>query len=150
VQTHALIFRELDEYTASGGRVEKGDSLSLRAHAWSLVDQSDTSLATAGERVVQIGDGEADVMNAGPAPLEKFRDRRVARKRLEQLDELRAGSETCNASTIGIVERVFLEAEQVTIEVKHLVDRAHGDSNVRDARSTTSSGWHENRAPYMV
>ena len=55
--------------------------------------------------------------------------------------------ETGNASTVGIVERMVVEAQELAIEGKQLVDRAYGDSNVRDARSTTSAGWHENRAP---
>jgi hypothetical protein len=42
---------------------------------------------------------------------------------------------------------MVVEAQELSIEGKQLVDRAHGDSNVRDACSTTSAGWHENRAP---
>jgi hypothetical protein len=45
---------------------------------------------------------------------------------------------------------MFIQSEEIAIEGKHLVDRTHGDSDVRDARSTTSGGWHENRAPFMV
>ena len=130
--------------------VEKGDSLSLRSNARSVIDQAYAFVPATGEGVVQIFNGKANVMDAGPASLEKFRDRRIGRKRLEQLDELWSGGKASDASTVGILERMIVEADQITIERKHLVDRAHGDSNVRDARSTTSGGWHENRAPYMV
>jgi hypothetical protein len=45
---------------------------------------------------------------------------------------------------------MVIETQEISIEGKQLVDRANGNSNVRDARSTTSGGWHENRAPYLV
>ena len=130
--------------------MEKGDSLSVRSNAWSVIDQAHPLVPATGEGVVQIFNGKANVMDTGPASREKSRDRRIGGKRLEQLDELWTGGKTSDASTIGILERMLVEADQITIERKHLVDRAHGDSNVRDARSTTSGGWHENRAPYMV
>lgn len=133
--------------------MEKGDSLSLRTHAWCSIDQTDSFLPAAGEGVVQILNGKADVMDTRTAALEKLRDRRVwgiGGERLEELDELRPRREAGNAGTVGIVERMLVETEKITIEGKQLVDRAHGDSNVRYARSTTRSGWHENRAPYMV
>ena len=130
--------------------MEKGDSLSLRSNARSVIDQAHPFVPAAGEGVVQIFNGKANVMDTGPASREKFRDRRIGRAWLEQLHDLWSGGKASDASTIGILERMLVEAEQITIERKHLVDRAHGDSNVRDARSTMSGGWHENRAPYMV
>jgi hypothetical protein len=130
--------------------MKKGDSLSFGAHARCFVDQPDSSGAATGQGVVQILDGKADMMNTGTATVDESRDRRIVGPRLEQLDELRACGKAGNASTIGILEWMIIEAEKITIEGKHLVDRAYGDSNVRDTRSTTSSGWHENRAPYMV
>jgi len=130
--------------------VEKGDSLSVRSNARSVIDQAHPLVPATGEGVVQIFNGKANVMDTGPASREKFRDRGIGRERLEQLNELWSGGKASDASTIGILERMIVEADQITIERKHLVDRAHGDSNVCDARSTTSGGWHENRAPYMV
>lgn len=130
--------------------MKKGDSLSVRTRARSVIDQAHSPVPATGEGVVQIFDGKANVMDARAASREKFRDRRIGRAWLEQLHDLWSGGKASDASTIGILERMLVEAEQITIERKHLVDRAHGDSNVRDARSTTSGGWHENRAPYIV
>ncbi len=130
--------------------MEKGDSLPLRTHARRLIDKANSLVAAAREGTVEILNGEADVMNSRTAALEKFRDRRVGRARLEKLDQLVTGGKTGNAGPIGVVERMLVESEEISIERQHLVDRAYGDSNVRDARSTTRGGWHENRAPFMV
>lgn len=147
---HALAFRELDEHAAGGCRVEKDDPFSLRSHARRVVDQLDPLRPAAGQGVVQILYGEADVMNAWPALVDEAGDGRIGGVGLEQLDERVARGESGNVSTVRILEWVLTEAEEIAIEGKHLVDRAHGDSDVRDASSTTSGGWHENRAPYLV
>jgi len=130
--------------------VEKSDSFSLRSHTWCFIDQLDPPRTAAGEGAVQILDGEADVMEAWSATVDESRDRGVGGVRLEQLDERVAGREAGDVSTVRILERMIVEAEEISIERKQLVDRANGDSNVRDARSTTSGRWHENRAPYLV
>lgn len=130
--------------------MKKGDSLSFRAHARRVVNEANATLATTSEGVIEIGYGEADMMDARTAAIEKARDRRVGRRGLEELDELRSGRESGDTGAIGILERMVIQSEEIAIEGKHLVDRTHGDADVRDARSTTSGGWHENRAPYMV
>ena len=70
-----------------------------------------------------------------------------ARVGFEQLDERVTGGEAGDASTVGVFERKFVEAEELSIEGKH-------SSIARTAipmcamRASTRSGWHENRAPY--
>jgi hypothetical protein len=130
--------------------MEKGDSLSLRAHARRVVDETNASIATAGEGVIEIGNDEADMMDARPAAIDESCDRRIGSVRLEELYQLGTGREAGDTGTIRIPEWMFIQSEEIAIEGKHLVDRTHGDSDVRDARSTTSGGWHENRAPFMV
>jgi hypothetical protein len=130
--------------------VEKSDSFSLRSNTRRLIDQLDPPRTAASEGAVQILDGEADVMYAWSATVDESRDRGVGGVRLEQLDERIAGRKAGDVSTVRILERMIVEAKEISIERKKLVDRANGDSNVRDARSTTSGGWHENRAPYLV
>lgn len=130
--------------------MEKGDSLSLRARARRVVDETNASIAAAGECVIEIGNDEADMMDARPAAIDESRDRRIGSVRLEELYQLGTGREAGDAGTIRILEWNFFQSEEIAIEGKHLVDRTHGDADVRDARSTTSGGWHENRAPYMV
>lgn len=130
--------------------MKKGNSLSFRAHARRVVDETNAPVATAGQGVIEIGNDEAYVMDARPAAIEKSRDRRIGSIRLEELHQLGTGREAGDPGTIRILEWMIIQSEEIAIEGKHLVDRAHGDSDVRDARSTTSGGWHENRAPCLV
>lgn len=130
--------------------MKKGDSLSFRSHARRVINEPDTTFAAASEGVIEIRYGEADVMDARTATIDEARDRRVGGGRLEELDKLGSGREAGDAGAVGILERMVVQSEEIAIEGKHLVDRTHGDADVRDARSTTSGGWHENRAPYMV
>ena len=55
--------------------MEKGDSLSLGAHAWRVIYQRDSLRAAAREGVVQIMDGKANVMNAWAATVDEPGDR---------------------------------------------------------------------------
>jgi hypothetical protein len=61
---------------------------------------------------------------------------------LEQLDEGVPGSESGDAGAIGVVELDFGETEHVAVEGQDLVERAHGDANVGDARGTAGTGGH--------
>ncbi len=67
--------------------MQEGDALALRAHARDLVDEADAGGPAARERAFEIVDGEADVMDPGPPARDEAPDRRVGRRRLEQLDE---------------------------------------------------------------
>ena len=62
---------------------------------------------------------------------------------LEQLDEGGvSGREAGDACTIGVVERNLGKSEQIAVEGKNLVERAHGDSNVSDAGGTARDVGH--------
>jgi hypothetical protein len=61
---------------------------------------------------------------------------------LEQFDERVTGREADDASSIGIVEWDLGKSEQVAVEGQDLVERAHGDANVGDARSTAGIVGH--------
>ena len=61
---------------------------------------------------------------------------------LEQLDEGVSGREADDPGTIGVVERDLGEAEQIAVEGKDLVERAHGDADVGDARGTAGYVGH--------
>ena len=62
-----LQFGKLDQDASSRAGVEERNLLPLGADAGRFVDKPDTCLSTAIESGVQVGDGEADVMDAGPA-----------------------------------------------------------------------------------
>src|SRR4051794_32538905 len=106
--------------------MEERDTFPICTESWRLVDQSDARGPAAGEGVVQIVDGEADVMNAGPPFREEPADRTVRRAALEQLDERVAGGEARDQGAVGIVEGHLGQTEEVAIEGQDLVERAHG------------------------
>ena len=83
----------------------------------------------------QVVDGEADVMNAGAAPGDELADRRVRGLRLEQLDQGVTGLESGDSCPIGVVERYFGQPQEVPIEGQDLIERVHGDPDVRDGGS---------------
>ena len=58
----------------------------------------------------------------------------VGRLGLEQLDEGVAGGEPRDAGAVGVVEGNFGEAQNVAVEGQDLVERAHGDAHMGDAR----------------
>jgi len=67
--------------------VEERDTFPFRAEARALVDEADSSGAAASEGTVEIVDGKADVMDAGPTFGDELADRRIGSFGFEQLDE---------------------------------------------------------------
>lgn len=84
--------------------MQERNSLSFRAQPWFLVDQSNTGLAAAFKHVVQVVDGKANVMYAGPALGDEFSNRRIVCICLKEFHERFATGHPCDACTIGIVE----------------------------------------------
>lgn len=115
--------------------MEEGNLLPLRADAGRFVDEPDACLSTAIESGIQIGDGKADVMDAGSATRHERGDRRVVSLGFEELDERVTSGETRDVGAVGIVERNLFESEDVAIERKDLIERAHGDADVGNARA---------------
>ena len=113
-----------------------------------VVDEPDAGGAAALERRVQVVHDEADVMDAGTAPRHEPTNRRIRRLGLEQLDERITGREPDNGGAIGVLERHFGQAEHIAVERKCLLQRAHGDADVRDAgaagawEGALSFMWH--------
>ena len=122
--------------------MEERDTFPLGAEPGRLVDEPETCRPASRERTVQVVDGEADVMDAGAAFGDELADGGFGVQGLEQLDEGVAGIETSDASTVGVVERDLGETEQIAVEGKNLVERAHGDSNVGDASGTARDVGH--------
>jgi hypothetical protein len=122
--------------------MEEGDTFPFRAQAGRLIDEADSSGAAAGEGTVEIVDGEADVMDAGPTFGDELADRRIRMFGFEQLDEGFTGREAGDPGTICIVESDLGHAEQIAVEWKDLVERAHGDPDMGDARGTAGHVGH--------
>jgi hypothetical protein len=79
--------------------VNEGDQLALGAATGDLVDEPDAGGATAGEDRVEIVDGEADMVNARPAPVDESADRAVGGLRRQELDEGITGRPSGRPST---------------------------------------------------
>jgi hypothetical protein len=96
--------------------VEERDSLSLGTNARCFVDETNASGSATVERAIEIVDDKADVVDAGPPSFDESTDRRVGDARFEQLDERITGREAGDASSVRIVERDFVEPQDVAIE----------------------------------
>jgi hypothetical protein len=81
-------------------------------------------------------------MNAWASFGDELADRRVGIFRLEQLDEGVSGREAGDPGTIGAVEWNLGKAEEVAVEGKDLVECAHGDPDVGDARGAAGRVGH--------
>jgi len=107
-----------------------------------LVDGADSSGAAASEGTVEIVHDKADVMDAGPTFGDELADRRIGLFGFEQLDEGFTGREAGDPGTICIVEIDLGHAEQIAVEWKDLVECAHGDPDVGDARGAAGCVGH--------
>ena len=77
---------QLDEHAVRARRVDERDQRPFGARPRLLVDQPDAARLELRQRGVDVLDAQRDVMEAGPALLDVFRDRRVGRGRLEQFE----------------------------------------------------------------
>src|SRR5512140_2984473 len=107
--------------------MEKRDTFPLGTDARGLVDEAEAGGPTARERTVEVVHGEADVMDARAASGDEFADGRVRGIGFEELDEGLAGFEPGDLRTVRVVEVDLVQAEQVAVERKDVVERAHGD-----------------------
>jgi hypothetical protein len=110
--------------------MQKGYPFSLRANSRNLIDQLDSELAAPPEHRVEIVYREADVMNSGAAPREKFPDRSIGPGGLEQLDKTFSSIDCRDAGTIGIGNLRFLHAEHVAKKRQLIRNRLQRDANV--------------------
>ena len=127
------MLRQLHEHAAGGRRMEESDAFALGAESGLLVDQSQPCTTTAFQCSVQIVDGEADMVNAAATLGDEFADRRIGGLRLEELDQRFTGAVPRDAGTVGIVEGLFGQAEQVAVERNDTIELCDGDSDVRYA-----------------
>lgn len=116
--------------------MKEGDTFPLGTDSGCRVDEAETGIAAAVQRVVEVVDFEADVMNAWAALGDELGDGRIGRRGLEQLDQGVAGGEAGNAGAIGMIKRHGGHAEDVVVEGQELVDSMDGDADMRDARTT--------------
>ena len=76
---------QLDQDSGRRARVQEGNPLPLRPDPRPLVDEAEPRGAAAVEHRVEVVDGEADVVDPGPAPGDELADGAAGLGGLEQL-----------------------------------------------------------------
>lgn len=127
--------------------MEEGDALPLRAEPGRVVDESDAVLPAAVECGIEIVDRKAEMVHAGSASGDELADWRVVSGWGEKLDERVTGGEPGYAGPVGVVQRHDRQAEDVTEKGKTLVEGAHGDADMGDARAARGIRCHQGRPP---
>ena len=122
--------------------MQEGDPLSFCPDPRHFVNQPHSCLPAFLENSIDIVDGEADVMDAGPAARDKFSDRRAISIRFEKFDERPACIHGRDTRSVGILHRKLREAKYLPEKRKSRRDRFHGDSNVGDTGALRGFGLH--------
>ena len=87
--------------------MQERDAFAFGTDARNVIDQFDPFAAATFECSIQVVDGKADVVNAGPAFGDELGDRRIGAFGFEELDEGVTGAKTGDASTISVVDTCF-------------------------------------------
>ena len=130
VESTAYIFGELDENAVSRLGVNERDAAPSGPNAGFVVDQSVAACAACGERLIEVADAIADVMDPGTAPGEELRDWRVLPERLEQFHLGLAEVQVYDARSVNFVRTACLHAEHIAVEGEGGVDVGDGDPDV--------------------
>jgi len=95
--------------------MQEGDAFAFGANSRGIVDEPQSGCSAARKRPVEVVHGEAHVMDAW-APLgHELPDRRVFGLGFEQLNQRFSGSDTRDSGAVGVVERNFGHAEDITV-----------------------------------
>jgi hypothetical protein len=113
--------------------MEKSHTPTVSALSRLFVHQPVTEVPATGQRLVEIGDAIADVVDTGPTTGEKPGDRRVGFDGLEELDVCAPEREAHDRSSVGGLSGPGLEAKDVAIEHSSLGHAGDGHSDVGQA-----------------
>ena len=123
---------ELDQHAVRRRGMDERDRRAFRAWPRMFVDQPDAARSEMVDCGADVVDPQRDVVEAGTALVDIPRDRRLRRRRLEQLelrlpnrDEMRA-----NLLARHLLGGFDLEAERVTVERQRGGQIFHGDADV--------------------
>ena len=122
--------------------MQERDTFPFGAESWRIVDEAHAGGTAPGEGVVEVIDGETDVMNAGSAGGDELANRGVGSPGFKQLDEGFAGTEAGDPGAVGVGEWHLWHAEDVTIEGQDVVEGAYGDADVGDTRGAAGNEGH--------
>jgi hypothetical protein len=120
--------------------MKEGDAFAVGTPSWDIINELDAGATAAVEGSSEVVDGEADVMDTGATLGDELADGTVGAFCLEQLHERVAGTESGDASTVGIVELFAGQVEQVAVEWQDAIEYVDGDADVRDPGTTSGTG----------
>ena len=112
--------------------MDEGNPTASRTDTRLLVDQPVPFRAALRERLVEIGNPVADVMDPRSAPLKESRDGTVGRTRLEQLDLGLAEWQGDDVGAVGSFRRMRRDAEHIAIEWQRGFDALDRDTDMGD------------------
>jgi len=119
--------------------MQEGDPLPFGPEAWVLVDEADAGGATAGEGALQVVNGEADVMDSGPALGDEFPDGGIGDVGLQEFDEGLAGGQSDDPGPVGVIERHLGHPEHLSIEGQDGLEGRDRDADVGESGAAGSS-----------
>src|SRR5258708_317443 len=120
----------------------EGVCVASRCHGRRLVEEAEAGRLAAGERGVEIVDGEADVMDARTPVGDEPADGCVRGVGLEELHQRFAGVYGTDFPAVGVVERHLGHAEDVAIEWYDGVEGCDCDADVGKAGWSRSNVGH--------
>ena len=123
------------------GRVHERHLRPLGAWTRRLVDEADAARLEVGERRRNVLDAQRDVVDAGTALLDEFRNGRIGRGRFEQLQGGLSDRDEVRPDTLRphVLGRLDVEAERVPVERQRLVDVLDRDADVIENSSHLES-----------
>ena len=114
--------------------MNEGHPAAIRAGTGCLIDEPVARRAAALEGGVNIGDAETQVVDAGPAGGKELANRAVGVRGGEQFDVAPAHCQADNRGTIGVLGSMGSHPEDVAIEPHGLIEIAHRNADMRQAR----------------
>jgi len=123
--------------------VEEGDPLPLGADTGNLVDKPESGVTAPLQHAVEVVHGETDMVNAGPTLGDVFPDRGVVSGGLQQFHERLACGEADDAGAVRIIEGHLRHLQDVAEDGQQVVDGAHGNPDVGDARAAAKRFGHD-------
>ncbi len=134
--------------------MQEGHAPPVSALSWRVVDETQPGSATLGYRSIEVGHAEANMMNAGPAPVEELGYRAVGVLGLEEFEGRLTEREADDGRAVCRLGGAGHEAEDVSVEGQGAGDAGNRDADVGDARprvhhtAKLTEFWRRSRAYY--
>ncbi len=122
--------------------MDERDAFALRADPGRLVDKADSGGSTPRQRRVEVGRGEADVVESGTAAVVELGNRRIRICGFEEFYEGITGGKPGDRCAVGVIEGHDGKSENVSVEGQGVAKGANGNADMvdGDARSARVIG----------